>query len=189
MSPKRVSDTATQLIHVMTPNEANLLGKVFGGALLAQIDLCAYATASKFAGNVCVTAAFDQVDFHEPIEVGEIVTLEGHVTYVGRTSMEITIGVSATDVIPNRTRRTNTARVTMVAMHDGAPVEVPRLLCETDDEKRLFLLGKVRRERVDLHRKGLRDVEAALARADTNLLDQVLAGEESIDAILFAEPS
>ena len=78
---------------VMQPQDANFLGKVFGGAILAKIDLCAYATSSRFAGTICVTASFDRVDFHEPIEVGDLVTFVGHVSYVGRTSVEVTIEI------------------------------------------------------------------------------------------------
>ncbi|MBX3097022.1 MAG: acyl-CoA thioesterase, partial [Fimbriimonadaceae bacterium] len=69
MSPKRVSETITELAQIMTPSEANILGNVFGGAILAMIDLTASATAQKFSGRVCVTAAFERVDFHTPIEV------------------------------------------------------------------------------------------------------------------------
>jgi acyl-CoA hydrolase len=131
---------------IMTPNDANFLGKVFGGALLAQIDLCAYTTAARFAGEVCVTASFDRVDFHKPIEVGEVVTLEGVVSYVGRTSVEVTIEVFAENIFQRVRRHTNTARVTMVAIRENKAVEVPRLICETREDKIRFLEGKLRRE-------------------------------------------
>src|SRR5689334_2421749 len=108
---KRVSETTTRLAQIMTPTDANILGNVFGGSLLAMIDLCASATAQKFTGIICVTAAFDRVDFHFPIEIGELVTLTGCVSYVGRTSMEVTIDVEATNLRKGLTRHTNTARV------------------------------------------------------------------------------
>jgi len=130
----------------MQPQDANFLGKVFGGAILAKIDLCAYATSSRFAGTICVTASFDRVDFHEPIEVGDLVTFVGHVSYVGRTSVEVTIEIYAENVLIGTKRHTNTARVTMVAIKDGKPQLVPRLLCETREDKIRFLEGKLRRE-------------------------------------------
>jgi acyl-CoA hydrolase len=136
-----------------TPNDANLLGNVFGGSLMAMIDLCAYTTASRFAGVPCVTASFDRVDFHQPINVGELVTLTGTVTYVGRTSVEVTIDVVAEDVFSREGRSTNTARVTMVAIRDGKPSPVPRLICETREDKIRFLAGRIRRQRRDLHRQ------------------------------------
>jgi acyl-CoA hydrolase len=146
MSPKTVSSTRTQLAQIMTPIDANVLGKVFGGSLLAMIDLTASATAQKFSGHICVTAAFDRVDFHEPVEVGNLVSTEGFVSYAGRTSMEITIDVTATDLKSGQNRHTNTARVTMVAIEDGKPTPVPDLIVENREEKIRFLEGKVRRE-------------------------------------------
>lgn len=80
---KTVTETRTKLAQIMTPNDANVLGKVFGGSILAMIDLTASATSQKFAGTICVTAAFDRVDFHEPIEVGNLVSMVGTVTLRG----------------------------------------------------------------------------------------------------------
>lgn len=146
MDGKRVSESRVEMALVMEPNDANFLGKVFGGTILAKIDLCAYATASRFAGTICVTASFDRVDFHEPIEVGELVTLVGFISYAGRTSVEVTIEVHAENILKGLRRHTNTARVTMVALREGRPTAVPSLICETREEKIRFLEGRLRRE-------------------------------------------
>lgn len=147
MNAKTVSETRSIISEVMQPSDSNFLDKVFGGRILAMIDLCAYVTSAKFSGTFCVTASFDRVDFHEPIEVAELVTLEGHVTFVGRTSMEVTIEVYAMNVQKGLTRHTNTARVTMVAIGPGGkPMEVPRLITETREDRLRFLEGKLRRE-------------------------------------------
>ncbi|MBV6457345.1 MAG: hypothetical protein HONBIEJF_00453 [Fimbriimonadaceae bacterium] len=146
MKSKTVEQTRVEMSQVMTPNDANFLGKVFGGSILSMIDLVAYTTASKFAGNVCVTASFDHVDFHVPIEVGDLVSMIGHVSYAGRTSVEITIEIFAENVLSSERRHTNTARVTMVAIHDGKPTPVPQLICNTREERLRFLSAKVRRE-------------------------------------------
>ncbi|HVT14133.1 MAG TPA: acyl-CoA thioesterase [Fimbriimonadaceae bacterium] len=144
---KTVSSSRAEMSEVMQPNSANLVGKVFGGTILSLIDLCAYASSSRFAGGLCVTASFDRVDFHEPIDVGELVTLIGHVTYVGRTSVETTIEVYAENLYTGNRRHTNTARVTMVHLDEGLrPKEVPRLICETREDKVRFLEGRLRRE-------------------------------------------
>ncbi len=145
MSPKRVAETVTRLAQVMTPSDANILGNVFGGSILAMVDLTASATAQKFAGTICVTASFDRVDFHDPVEVGNLVEMEGHVSYVGKTSLEVTIDVFATNLAKGERTHTNTARVTMVALKDGKPTPVPRLVCETREEKIRFLEGFARR--------------------------------------------
>ena len=145
MSPKRVSETVTRLAQIMTPNDANVLGHVFGGSILAMVDLTASATAQKFAGTICVTASLDRVDFHDPVEVGNLVEMEGYVSYVGNTSLEVTIDVFATNLAKGDRRQTNTARVTMVALKDGKPTPVPRLVCENREEKIRFLEGFARR--------------------------------------------
>jgi acyl-CoA hydrolase len=160
MQGVRAADTRVTIAEVIRPNESNFLGKLFGGELLAKIDLCAYAASAKHSGEVCVTASFDQVDFHEPIEVGELVTLIGQVAFVGRSSMEVMVEVHAENLKKGGKRHTNTARVTMVALKDGKPAEVPRLICETRAEKILFLQGQMRREsrkRLDQERKAAYD--------------------------------
>ena len=146
MSGKRVSETRLRMAQIMTPSDANILGYVFGGSILAMVDLTASATAQKFAGRICVTASFDRVDFHQPVEVGNLVEMEGYVSYVGTTSLEVTIDVFATNLAKDERRHTNTARVTMVALDEsGKPTKVPRLVCETREEKVRFLEGFARR--------------------------------------------
>lgn len=172
-----VRDTRVETSQVMTPGDANFLGKVFGGSILALIDLVAYATASRFAGNVAVTASFDRVDFIEPIEVGELVTMVGRVSYVGRTSVEVSVDVYAENILTRTRRHTNTARVTMVAIRDGRPVEVPRLRCETREEKIAFLEGRLRRELRALHIAEREKHKAAFETKSDEELDRLMAAD------------
>lgn len=173
---KTVSSSRTEMSELMQPNDANFVGKVFGGTILGLIDLCAYAASSRFAAGLCVTASFDRVDFHEPINVGDLVTLIGHVTYVGRTSLETTIEVFAENIYSGIKRHTNTARVTMVHMDENLrPKEVPRVICETRDEKIRFLEGRVRRE---LRTKQVEErdrITATFKSASDEELDRLLA--------------
>jgi acyl-CoA hydrolase len=171
-SLKTVSSTRVEMSEVMTPAHANFLGKVFGGAILSLLDLCAYTTASRFAGHVCVTASFDKVDFHEPIEVGEFVSFIGTVTYAGRTSVEVTIEVFSEDIVRRIRRHTNTARVTMVAIHADRPTAVPKLICETREDKVRFLEGRLRRE---LRKRRAEEFEQ-LAGAFRSATDEELEG-------------
>ena len=176
MTGKTVSSTRLDMSEVMTPNDANFLGKVFGGRILSFLDIAAYATSSRFAGTICVTASFDRVDFHEPIEVGEVVSCVGHVTYVGRSSVEVTLEVYAENLIGGTHRHTNTARVTMVAIDkEGKTIEVPRLICETKDEKVRFLEGRLRRELRGRQREELERIASGFRDADEETLDKVLA--------------
>lgn len=177
---KTVAETRVTMSKVMEPTDANFLGKVFGGSILSLLDLVAYATASRFAGNICVTASIDQVDFHEPIDVGDLVICEGTVTYVGRTSIEVTIEVYAENIFEGNRRNTNTARITTVAVKDGKPVVVPRLAYVTSDDKRRFLEGKLRREMRVAHREDFAKLAQVLHDASEAELDKFFESDELI---------
>lgn len=142
-----VKYSQTTITELMIPSYANFGGKIHGGILLSLMDKVAYACASKHAGGYCVTVSVDTVDFREPIEVGELVSLKASVNYVGRTSMIVGIRVEAEDVITGIIRHTNTSYFTMVAKGpDNKPKEVPSLLLEDHDEVRRFLEAIKRRE-------------------------------------------
>lgn len=175
-----MDETRLRMAQMMTPNDANVLGKVFGGSILALIDLTASAVSSSFAGRTCVTAAFDRVDFLAPVEIGELVELDGFVSYVGRTSVEVTIEVHATNLIRQERRHVNTARVTMVALAEGKPTAVPRLVCETHDEKTRFLEGRLRRELRGTHGEQKARLMEALVRADDAAVDALMEAEGSL---------
>lgn len=175
MIGKTVTSTRVEMSEVMTPTHANFLGKVFGGSILALLDLVAYATASRFAGTVCVTASFDRVDFHMPIEVGELVTCIGSVSFVGRTSVEVTVEVYAENIFEGLRRHTNTARITMVALKEGKPTPVPPLVCETREDKLKFLEGKMRRALRTKHREEYTLAAKGLAVAEDAELDRLIA--------------
>lgn len=182
---KRVSETVTELAQIMTPNEANILGNVFGGAILAMIDLTASATAQKFSGRVCVTAAFERVDFHTPIEVGNLVTMRGYISYAGRTSVEVTIDVIATDLKTGIQSHSNNARVVMVAVEDGKPVPVPSLICETREERVGFLAGRLRREIRAERAKQFESLVARINAFSDSEIEQLLSQPESLLARLM----
>jgi len=92
---RSVSYSQTTLTELMIPAYANFGGKIHGGILLSLMDKVAYACASKHAGNYCVTVSVDNVEFLQPVEVGEMVSMSASVNYVGSTSMLIGIKVIA----------------------------------------------------------------------------------------------
>jgi|SRR5688500_364532 len=158
MEPKTVASTLVKMSELMTPNDANFLGKVFGGAILSLLDHCAYVTASRFASMVCVTASFDRVDFHSPIEVGELVHMEGRVEFAGRTSVQTRIEVYAENISTGTIRHTNSCVVTMVAIDEsGTPAPVPKLIAESGEEKIRILEGRARRARSKEEAQGGRE--------------------------------
>jgi acyl-CoA hydrolase len=95
-----------------------------------------------------VTASVDRVDFREPIHLGDLVIMRCSVNYVGRTSMEVGVRVEAEDLQTGNRRHTNSCYLTFVAIdRNGRPIEVPRLVPETEDEIRRFEAAKARRQR------------------------------------------
>ncbi len=131
---------------LMTPDMANFSGKVHGGALLKLLDEVAYACASRYAGRYCVTLSVDQVNFREPIHVGELVHFLARVNYTGNTSMEVGVKVVAENIRERSVRHANSCFFTMVAMGDeGKPTPVPPLVPDTAEEKRRFSKGEQRR--------------------------------------------
>lgn len=136
MDPRPVDFSRTELGELMLPHQANVLGKVFGGTILAMIDKAAATAAIRHAGKVCVTAQVDRVTFKGPIEIGEVVRVVALVSYVGRSSLEVEVRVLAMDPKTSAERLTNTSFVTMVAIDDaGSPCEVPPLALKTDEER------------------------------------------------------
>lgn len=131
---------------LMTPDMANFSGNVHGGAILKLLDQVAYACASRYAGHYVVTLSVDEVQFRQPIHVGELVTFLASVNYVGRTSMEIGIKVIAEDIREQSIRHTNSCYFTMVAVDQGKPVGVTPLEPATDIERRRYQAALMRRE-------------------------------------------
>ncbi|RMG13747.1 MAG: acyl-CoA thioesterase [Planctomycetota bacterium] len=139
----------------MMPGDANILGKVFGGRVLALIDKAAATAAMRHAGGVCVTAQIDRVTFAQPIEIGNMARFVAEVTYVGRSSLEVRVEVFAMNLNSGEERATNTCYVTLVAVdEEGRPRPVPRLECETADERARYEEGRQRMEERRRRRKG-----------------------------------
>ena len=132
----------------MLPQHSNNLGLVFGGVILAMMDTASAVSAIRHARTTCVTASVDRVDFREPIHLGDLVIMKCSVNYVGRTSMEVGVRVEAEDLQTGNRRHTNSCYLTFVAIdRNGKPIEVPRLVPETEDEIRRFEAAKARRKR------------------------------------------
>lgn len=161
MSFKTVSASKTTITELMIPSYANFGGKIHGGILLSLMDKAAFACASKHAGSYCVTVSVDTVDFLQPIEVGELVSLNASVHYVGKSSMLIGIKVVSENVTESTVRNTNISFFTMVAKDQkDKPKEVPGLILETEDEVKKFIEGIERKRMKDLYKKGITSLHA-----------------------------
>lgn len=139
MEPRSVQFSRTKLTELMIPSFANFGGKVHGGIILSLMDKVAYAVASKHAGTYCVTVTVDGVEFLQPVEVGELLTLDAEVHYVGKSSLVVGIKVTSENVKTNEVKHTNNSYFTMVAKDDnGKPCQVPELVLEDMTEMRRF---------------------------------------------------
>jgi acyl-CoA hydrolase len=147
LSPKPPRLSQVEMTEVVLPNDANPLGNMLGGRVLHLIDMAAAVAAIRHAGNPCVTASFDSVDFLTPIHVGEAVILKARVTGTNRTSLEVYVEVYAENLMTGQRRHTTTAFTTFVAIDPatGGPTAVPPLLAETEEEQRMAAGAATRR--------------------------------------------
>ena len=127
------------LSELMLPSHSNFSGKIHGGYLLKLMDQIAFACASKYSGCYCVTASVDTVDFLNPVDVGELVTLKASVNYVGKTSMVVGIRVTSEHIQTGIKKHCNSSYFTMVAKNEnGQNVQVPKLILSNLEEVRRF---------------------------------------------------
>jgi acyl-CoA hydrolase len=153
MAARRVRDSQVITTQLVLPNDTNELGNLLGGTLMHWIDIAAAIAAQRHADRVCVTASVDEINFHHPIRLGDVVTLQASVNRAFRTSMEIGVVVTAESRSGHDSRRANNAYLTFVAIDEsGKPVVVPASLPESQDEIRRFDEALVRRERRLAHR-------------------------------------
>lgn len=144
--PRRASEVRATMTEYVLPTHANALGSVFGGQILAWMDLCAAICAQRYAGGVAVTAGIDDLSFEGPIHVGHVVRLEAKVTAAFRTSLEIFVDVSGEDAMTGRTWPCVSGYLTFVALKDGKPAPVPPLIAETAADQAHVDAGNVRRQ-------------------------------------------
>lgn len=136
---KTVKASKVTISELMLPSHTNFSGKIHGGYILSLLDQIAFASASKFSGFYCVTASVDTVDFLNPIEVGELVTMKASVNYVGTSSMIIGIRVDAENIQSGKVKHCNSSYFTMVAKDEnGKKVAVPGLILSNPEEIRRF---------------------------------------------------
>lgn len=147
MSAKSADESKAEVITRMFPTDANPAGNVFGGVILKQLDIVAGIVAHRHCRTNAVTVSIDRVDFLKPVFVGDALILNARLNCVKNSSMEIEVKVEAENLIKGTRNLTGTAFVTMVALgSDGRPTQVPRLLVQTDEEKKRFEEGLRRME-------------------------------------------
>jgi len=167
---KTVEASKITISQLMLPSHSNFNGKIHGGYILSLMDQIAFACASKYSGEYCVTASVDTVNFLNPIEIGELVTLKASVNYVGRTSMVIGIRVDSENIQTGEIKHCNSSYFTMVTKNkSGNSVPVPSLAISNLEETRRFY-NCIKRIAI----KKARDInEDALDYSSKQVLDEV----------------
>lgn len=146
-SKRKVSESQVIMTQLVLPSHTNALGSVFGGTIMAWIDICAAIAAQRHSQKEVVTASIDQLSFVAPVYKGWVVNLKASVNFTSRTSMEVGVRVDAENPKTGETFHTASAYLTFVALgSSGKPIEVPALELETDEDRRRFEHGKQRRE-------------------------------------------
>ena len=138
LTPKRAADSATEMVQVVLPNDANPLGFILGGTVMHLIDIAGAIACHRHTRTLLVTAAVDDLQFLHSIKVGDLIILKSHVTCVFTTSLEVQVDVFSEEILTGARRLTSRAFLTFVAIaRDGTKVRVPPLLVETDEERQV----------------------------------------------------
>lgn len=142
---KRVSESRLVLAQLMQPVHANNHGNVHGGEIMRLMDEAGALACMRHAGHRVVTVAVDRMTFRQPIHLGDLVTFTAEVSYVGRTSLEAEVLVSAENPVTGECVYTNTGYLVYVALDDqGQPVPVPPLIPENEEQRERMEAGEAR---------------------------------------------
>jgi acyl-CoA hydrolase len=132
----------------MGVTEANGLGNVHGGVIMKLCDEAGGIAATKHARRPVVTVAVDSMSFQSAVNIGNLLTVQAQVTWVGRSSLETRLIVTAEDLLTGTITHTNTAYFVYVALDEaGESTAVPPLICETDEELALYEEATARQAR------------------------------------------
>ena len=143
---KRVSESYTEQLQFVMNSHINGYGRLFGGTLLQWIDVMFGVVARRHCGCEVTTAAIDHMEFLSPAYINDLVKLEGRVTWVGRSSLEVRVDTYA-QALGGEWRPVNVAYALMVALDaNEKPAPAPGLLLETEEQKREFTEGAARQE-------------------------------------------
>src|SRR5687767_14724340 len=147
MEAKRPSDSYTEMVQVVLPNDANPLGFILGGTVMHLIDIAGAIACHRHTRSLLVTAAVDGLQFLHPIKVGDLIILKSRVTCTFRTSLEAEVEVFSEEILTGRRQMTSRAYLTFVAIdREGGRVEIPGLILETDEERQRCAQAQERRK-------------------------------------------
>jgi len=146
LAPKRPSESATEMVQVVLPNDANPLGFILGGTVMHLIDIAGAIACHRHTRTLLVTAAVDGLQFLHPIKVGDLIILKSRVTAAWETSLEVEVEVFSEETLIGVRRMTSRAHLTFVAIdRDGGRIPIPGLVLESAEERRKAAEANLRR--------------------------------------------
>ena len=155
VSPKKPSESETEMVQVVLPNDANPLGFILGGTVMHLIDIAGAIACHRHTRSLLVTAAVDGLQFLHPIKVGDMIILKARVTATFSTSLEVEVEVFSEETETGTRQMTSLAYLTFVTIdRKGGRVPVPPRLLHTDEERQKARDTETRRAaRLDAKRK------------------------------------
>lgn len=154
MEGKTVVESRVELAQIMYPEHANPAGNVHGGYILKLIDQAGAIVAARHTHKNVVTASVDSMSFISPAYVGNLIFAKASLNYVGKSSMEIGVRVEAECLKTGRHTHIATAYLTFVALdEDDNPIPIPKLITETEEDKRRYKEAENRRKNRLIKRK------------------------------------
>jgi acyl-CoA hydrolase len=146
-APKSPQASTVIMTEMVLPSDANPQGTIFGGKIMAWIDIAGAIAAGRHARKAVVTASIDALHFVAPVKVGHIVHIRASVNFTARTSMEVGVRVDAENPITGSRTHTATAYTTFVALDEnGRPTPVPEIAPQTKEDRRRHEEAKKRRK-------------------------------------------
>src|SRR5690349_6650284 len=146
LTPKPASASATEMVQVVLPNDANPLGFILGGTVMHLIDIAGAIACHRHTRTLLVTAAVDGLQFLHPIKVGDLIILKARVTAAWRTSLEVEVEVFSEETLTGVRKMTSRAYLTFVAVDRGGQrTPIPGLTLTTEEERRRAAEAAARR--------------------------------------------
>lgn len=154
LPPRPASRSLTTMTELILPTHANSLGSVFGGQIMAWMDLSGAICAQRHTGRVVTTAGIDDLSFDRPIGVGQVAQIRARITAAFRTSVEVLVQVDGEDAPTGERWPCVSAFLTFVAIDEHRrPTAVPPLELTSDEDRELSAAANERRATRLSHRK------------------------------------
>lgn len=143
---KRPSESYTEMVQVVLPNDANPLGFLLGGTAMHLIDIAGAIACHRHTRRHVVTAAVDGLQFLHPVKIGDLIVLKACVTAAFRSSLEVEVEVFSEETLTGARKLTSRAYLTFVAVdRAGNRVVIPPLQLDTEEERQRARDAETRR--------------------------------------------